>query len=243
MPIRCSPDRPIVGPSARSSRAPPRRKLRLQAGDPPGVGRLRFRSGPSTAAYDRRDGSEEAGGAFSFLVPVYDGAHRIGRTWATVRRTGEVMAEGGVVGSWEAVFVDDGSTGGTRDLLDDLAVSDEHLRVFRHDANRDVGTAMRTGLAAARGDLVLYTDAELPIELGLVPSLVEELRVSGADLLSAVRRGLREESTAGAVRSWLYSALVRLVFHLPVHDVNFACKLATRRVLAPARWHSDNAPS
>ncbi|MGI8936852.1 MAG: glycosyltransferase family 2 protein [Iamia sp.] len=185
-------------------------------------------------------GTEAAAGAFSFVVPVYDEADGIDRTWAIVRRTGEAMAGAGVIGCWEAVFVDDGSTDGTSGLLDDFAARDERLRVVHHGANRGVGAAMRTGLAAAGGDLVLYTDADLPFDLGLVPALVEELRDSGSDLLSAVRRGRRGESTTGAVRSWIYNVLVRLVFHLPVHDVNFACKLATRRALAPARWHSES---
>jgi len=100
---------------------------------------------------------------------------------------------------------------------------------------------MRTGLAAARGDFVLYTDADLPFDLDLVPALVEELRRSGADLLSGVRRGRRGESAGRAVQSWLYNRLVRTVFALPAHDVNFACKLATRRALAPDRWKSGSA--
>ena len=177
----------------------------------------------------------------SFVFPVLDEADGIGRTWEAARRVGEGLVATGVVASWEAVLVNDGSTDGTSAILDALARSDDRARVLHHHGNRGVGAAMRTGLAAACGDLVLYTDADLPFDLDLVPMLVEELRRSGADLLSGVRRGRRGESNVRAAQSWLYNQLVRTVFTLHADDVNFACKLATRRALAPDRWRSASA--
>src|SRR3990167_11521644 len=58
----------------------------------------------------------------------------------------------------EVVIVDDGSTDGTRDILDGLR---DRYAVILHDRNRGKGAALRTCFAAARGDIILVQDADL----------------------------------------------------------------------------------
>ena len=69
----------------------------------------------------------------------------------------------------EVIVVDDGSTDGTDKVL--AALGDSTVRVIDHQRNRGKGAAIRTGLAAARGDLVLVQDADLEYDpAGLVPA-------------------------------------------------------------------------
>ncbi len=72
----------------------------------------------------------------------------------------------------EIVLVDDCSTDGTRELLqEELEPAYATLRVIYHDCNRGKGAALRTGFAAATGDIVIVQDADLeydPNEYGLV---------------------------------------------------------------------------
>src|SRR5215510_13668336 len=70
----------------------------------------------------------------------------------------------------ELVLVDDGSQDGTADLVIELSIYEPRIRLVRHERNRGLGAAIRTGLNAARGGLILYTDADLPFEFRLIRS-------------------------------------------------------------------------
>jgi glycosyltransferase involved in cell wall biosynthesis len=88
----------------------------------------------------------------SVIVPVFDERNTVVEI---VRR----MRAVDLPVDLEIVIVDDGSTDGTRAVLHQLA--DSTVRVITHDANRGKGAAIRTGLGAVTGDLVLVQDADL----------------------------------------------------------------------------------
>lgn len=84
----------------------------------------------------------------------------------------------------DIVFVDDGSTDGTAVRLSEIQASDPRVRVLTHAANRGVGAAMRTGLSAARGDVVVVYDADAtypPEDLDRLVAAIE----AGADVATA----------------------------------------------------------
>src|SRR5216683_1656718 len=73
----------------------------------------------------------------------------------------------------ELVLVDDGSHDRTASLVLKLAEDEPRIRLISHGRNRGLGAAIRTGFAAAAGDLILYTDADLPFDFKLIPQLLE----------------------------------------------------------------------
>src|SRR5688572_7360313 len=94
--------------------------------------------------------SDRPAPVLSVVVPVYDEA-------ATVREILRRVRASPI--EKEIVVVDDGSTDGTRELL--AAETGDDLRVILHEKNRGKGAALRTGFAAARGDVVVVQDADL----------------------------------------------------------------------------------
>jgi glycosyltransferase involved in cell wall biosynthesis len=141
-----------------------------------------------------------------------------------------LIAEGEVA-DYEILLIDDGSTDGTAAVVDRLAVDDPNVRVVHHDRNRGLGAGIKTGFTEARGSLILYTDADLPADLGEVRKALRLMRMYDADIVSAYRHDRTGEGTKRVVYSFAYNWLVRLVFGLRVRDVNFAFKLCRRRVL------------
>jgi len=128
-------------------------------------------------------------------------------------------------GSLELVLVDDGSHDRTAALALELVGSEPRIRLVRHERNRGLGAAIRTGLDAAEGDLILYTDADLPFDFGLIPQL---LALATPDKIIIGCRANRGEGPRRWLLSKGYNLLCRGLLGLEVRDVNFACKLIPR---------------
>jgi dolichyl-phosphate beta-glucosyltransferase len=120
----------------------------------------------------------------SIVVPCFDEERRIGASLARILAILETREEPG-----EVVIVDDGSRDATAEVVRRefaAAEASGRLRLVRFEVNHGKGFAIREGFRAARGDRVLFTDADLstPIEsLGAFESRLAE----GYDLVIASR--------------------------------------------------------
>src|SRR3954468_12630329 len=96
----------------------------------------------------------------SLVIPAYNEA-------ATVEQAVQEAdaALGALFDEYEILLVDDGSTDDTIPIAAHLQLDHSRLRLLRHPANRGYGAALRTGFAAARFDLVAFTDADCQFDL------------------------------------------------------------------------------
>jgi glycosyltransferase involved in cell wall biosynthesis len=83
--------------------------------------------------------------------------------------------------------VDDGSTDGTRELLEELAAARPDVKVILQDRNRGKGAALRAGFAAADGDLVLIQDADFEYDPADYPALLRPILDGTADVVYGSR--------------------------------------------------------
>lgn len=137
----------------------------------------------------------------------------------------------------EVVIVDDGSADGTAALLKEAALVRPWLRVISHPVNRGYGAAIKTGFAAANGRFVFYTDSDNQfdiLELREILPLIE-----GADLVAGFRV-YRFDPLPRLVVSWAYNRLVRVLFRVPVRDVDCSFKLMRRERLDRLVLMSDD---
>jgi len=144
-------------------------------------------------------------------------------------------------GDWEIVIVDDASTDGTGARADRLAAADPRVRVIHNPVNRRLGGTLRAGYAAATKDLVFYTDADLPVDLGQLPRAVRLLEYQQADLLAGYRFDRTSEGLQRALYTIGYHVLIRLLFGLRIRDVNFAFKLFRRSLLQRIELKSEGS--
>ncbi|MBK9657168.1 MAG: glycosyltransferase family 2 protein [Rhodanobacteraceae bacterium] len=86
----------------------------------------------------------------------------------------------------EIIVVDDCSTDGTRELLQSVLAPRIHTLLF-HDVNRGKGAALRTGIAAATGDIVVIQDADLEYDPNELPSLIAPILQNKADVVFGSR--------------------------------------------------------
>ena len=114
------------------------------------------------------------------LMPVYNERATIE---AAIDR---VLAEDHSVDGLELIVVDDGSTDGTSEFLDN-GDWPEHVHVLRHDRNRGKGAALRTGLQHATGEYCTIMDADLEYDPSNFAALLAPLRAGEADAVFGVR--------------------------------------------------------
>jgi len=114
----------------------------------------------------------------SVVIPVYNEADTIEQIVEAVR--------GSEVDDLEIILVDDGSTDGTRDVLREK-IEPKVERVIYHERNQGKGAALRTGFAAATGDVVLVQDADLEYDPREYPKLIEPIVSGRADVVFGSR--------------------------------------------------------
>lgn len=180
-------------------------------------------------------------GMLSIVMPMWNEQDYIERAVLAATQTCARLTEAGEILDHEIVIVDDASTDDTPALADKLAAADGHVVVVHHPVNRKLGGSIKSGLAAATGDLVLYTDADLPFDLLELDRACRILRTYEADILSAYRHDRTGEGARRAVYSWGYNWLIQLLFGTRLRDVNFAFKLIRRRVLDAVELHSEGS--
>lgn len=115
----------------------------------------------------------------SALVPCLNEADSIAALEAALFPALDALGE-----PYEALFVDDGSTDGTLAGLQALCARRPNARVLRHPQNLGIGASLKTGLAAAAGDSLVFLDADLTFAPSLISRLLESRRETGADCVS-----------------------------------------------------------
>lgn len=107
----------------------------------------------------------------SVVIPAYNEEPRIAASVAAI----DAFLESRPYPS-EVIVVDDGSRDGTPRVLADLQKRHPRLTVLRNEPNRGKGGSVKRGVLAARGDYVLFTDADLPIPIEEVEALIGWLK-------------------------------------------------------------------
>jgi dolichol-phosphate mannosyltransferase len=102
----------------------------------------------------------------SVIIPVYNEKGTIG---VLLERIGQVR----IPGEKEIIIVDDGSTDGTRQVLQGLP--SRHTIICFHEVNQGKGAAVRTGLEMASGDIVLIQDGDLEYDPLEYPKLIQPI--------------------------------------------------------------------
>lgn len=167
----------------------------------------------------------------SIFFPMWNEELYIDKALDAAVEACEDLIERGEIDDYELVVVDDASTDTTPALADARAAADRHIKVVHHPKNRKLGGSIKSGFGASTGDVVLYTDADLPFELTELPRALRVLRTYDADLICAYRHDRTGEGPRRMIYSWVYNWLITLLFKVHVRDVNFAFKLVRRRVL------------
>jgi dolichyl-phosphate beta-glucosyltransferase len=169
-----------------------------------------------------------SGPYLSIVIPAYNEALRVGSTLEKVRQYAETRNY-----PCELVLVDDGSQDETPQILESFQEHYPKARVLRNEPNRGKGFTVRRGVLEARGEFVLFTDADLSAPIEETNKLLAALETSGAD--AAVGSRALDRRLIGIHQPWrremagrVFNLLVRLFTGLKIRDTQCGLKLFRR---------------
>lgn len=183
-------------------------------------------AGATRAPVHPGDGME-----LSVVIPLYNEADSLRELKAEL----DAAAAGR---TREYVFVDDGSTDGSLDVLRELHRADPgHVRVLSFRANQGKSAALAAGFEAARGDYVVTLDADLQDDPAEIPRLLAELQ-AGADLVCGWKKSRRDPVT----KRWpskLFNAVTARTSGVRLHDFNTGLKGYRADVIKTVRVYGE----
>jgi glycosyltransferase involved in cell wall biosynthesis len=142
---------------------------------------------------------------------------------------------------YEMIIVDDASTDDSPLLVERAVAENPRIRVIRHEHNRKLGGSLKTGFAAARKDVVLYMDSDLPFDPDVIGRALRAMHVTGADVIAGYRLDRTIEGVKRTIYSYAYNALIGILFGWPHRDINFSFKLMKREVLESIELKSEGS--
>lgn len=150
----------------------------------------------------------------SLIIPAYNEEAILPSTIETLTRDLSAMAEGGALDAYEIVFVSDGSKDQTPDILRAAAKKDARIVPVIYTPNKGKGGAVREGILASHGDVILYTDCDLAYGTAVIADAVKALKEAGTDILIGSRaihpEGYEGYTWARLVASRAYLKLLSL---------------------------------
>jgi len=177
----------------------------------------------------------------SIFFPMWNEDAYVERAVDAARRVCESMVADGDIADYELLIVDDASTDATPEIADRLAAADRHVSVIHHEHNRKLGGSIKTGFESAKGDVILYSDADLPFDMTELPRALRLLREYDVDIVSAYRFDRTGEGYTRAIYTFIYNVLIRTMFGVKARDINFAFKLCRRRVFDHVELRSEGS--
>jgi glycosyltransferase involved in cell wall biosynthesis len=154
----------------------------------------------------------------SAVVPVFNEAESLEELH---RRLGDAL--GSISGDYEIIFVDDGSTDGSFDVLKAIQARDARVRVVSFRRNFGKSAALAVGFSETTGRLVATLDSDLQDDPNQIPLLLEKLN-EGYDVVSGWKKD-RKDPISKTLPSRVFNLLVSRMTGVRIHDVNCGLKV------------------
>ncbi|MBE6642470.1 MAG: glycosyltransferase [Ruminococcaceae bacterium] len=160
----------------------------------------------------------------SVVIPVYNEEKRIEKTAEILDSYLKTLSE-----DYQIVFSNDGSVDSTFEKAKKLSESNSHIKTIGYTENKGKGSAVRHGMLAADGDIILFTDCDLAYGTEVIGKALEKFEETGADIVTG-SRNLNAESYEGytflrKIMSKVYFKLISTAagFKLSDSQCGFKC--------------------
>lgn len=140
--------------------------------------------------------------------------------------------------SYELIFIDDGSTDKTHDILMGLFDSDKTVKVIILRKNFGQTAALQAGFDHAKGEVIITMDGDLQHDPEDIPKLLAPLE-EGFDIVSGWRKERKDHFLLRRFPSWVANRIMRLLSGVKIHDFGTTFKAYKRNVLEGLRLYGE----
>ncbi|MEW6511108.1 MAG: glycosyltransferase family 2 protein [Bacteroidota bacterium] len=137
----------------------------------------------------------------------------------------------------EMIFVDDGSTDRSFQVLRDLKRNDRHIKIIRFRRNYGKSAALAVGFEKAQGNIVITMDADLQDDPAEIPSLKRRLD-EGYDLVSGWKKK-RKDPLSKTIPSRFFNFVTAVITGIKIHDFNCGLKAYRREVVKTVKVYGE----
>ncbi len=170
----------------------------------------------------------------SVVIPVYNEVESLPLLHKTVQ-----AALKGIKHTWEVIYVDDGSSDGSVNVLEALAKEDpKHVAVVQFRRNFGQTTAIAAGIDHARGEIIVFLDADLQNDPADIPMMLEKLD-EGYDVVSGWRKNREDNALTRNLPSHMANWLISQVTGVHLHDYGCTLKAYRREALTGFRLYGE----
>ena len=170
----------------------------------------------------------------SVVIPVYNEVDSLPLLHQSVQEALKDQNQ-----EWEVIFVNDGSCDGSQTVLEDLAKRDsKHVCVVEFRRNFGQTTAIAAGIDQARGDVIVFLDADMQNDPADIPMILEKLN-EGYDVVSGWRKDREDAALTRNLPSHIANWLISEVTGVHLHDYGCTLKAYRREALTGFRLYGE----
>ncbi|MDD5642324.1 MAG: glycosyltransferase family 2 protein [Syntrophales bacterium] len=169
----------------------------------------------------------------SVIIPVYNEVATIAVLYERLR---EVLTA--IDRPWEIIFINDGSTDGSKPALDLLADKDDKVKVIHFRRNFGQTTAMMAGIDFARGDILISMDGDLQNDPADIPMFLEKLE-QGFDVCSGWRKNRQDSALKRVIPSRIANFLISRISGVHLHDYGCSLKAYKKEVIKGVKLYGE----
>ena len=141
--------------------------------------------------------------------------------------------------NYEIIYIDDGSTDGSGNLLEELSKNNEKIKVIQFRRNFGQTAAISAGFDYCKGDIVITIDADLQNDPEDIPKLIEKLKQEDYDLVSGWRKKRKDPYLTRILPSAIANKLISAITKVPVHDLGCSLKAYKKDLVKNLRLYGD----
>ncbi len=169
----------------------------------------------------------------SIILPVYNEAKNIKLQYNKIIKGIKPIKK-----KYEIIFIDDGSTDQSFENLSNLAKTDKNLKIIQFRRNFGQTAAMAAGIEYARGEIIIFMDADLQNDPNDIKKLLDKLD-EGYDVVSGWRVNRKDKLFLRKIPSKIANKIISIISEVPLHDTGCSLKAYRSDILKKVKLYGE----